>query len=297
MSSQTKSIFNTLKVYISLTKPRVLLGNTLSAVAGFLFAAGVLEGFDLTTFILYTSGITLVMGAACALNNHLDRDIDQKMERTKTRVTVTGEIGKTGAILFTALLGVPGIVVLYLFTNILTTVLAGIGFVVYVWLYGAWSKRKSVHGTAVGAISGAIPILSGYTAVSGMIDVGAVLIFLALFFWQFAEFFSISIYRREEYKKAKVPVVSLVRGVKNTKRQILAYAILFVLSTLLLTPFGYTGMIYFAVMAVFGIAFVILGANGLDVKDHDVWARKMFRFGMIMLLLYCVMISVGPVLP
>jgi protoheme IX farnesyltransferase len=118
-----------------------------------------------------------------------------------------------------------------------------------------------------------------------------------LFFWQFPEFYSIAIYRRGEYKKAHIPVMSVIKGVKNTKIQIFFYTLAFVVASLLLTPLGYTGYIYFAVMALLGIYWIWLGAKGLSAKNSDAWARKMFHFSLIILLALCLMLAIGPILP
>lgn len=283
-----------LKVYYSLTKPRVLFGNTLSAVAGFLFATGVFGVFNLSLLVAFTIGITLVMAAACVMNNVFDRDIDSQMERTKDRAMVTGEARELPALVYGTFLLVLGMALLHTYTNALTTYFALVGFFVYVWCYGEWGKRKSVHGTAVGAVSGAIPIFAGYVAVTGIIDFGAILVFLALFFWQFSEFFSISIYRREEYRKAGVPVVSVVRGVAATKRQIFVYTILFVISTLLLTPFGFLGYWYFVPMVFFGAYYIWLGFIGLRTKESETWSRKMFHYGLVMLVVYSFLLCISP---
>jgi protoheme IX farnesyltransferase len=172
-----------------------------------------------------------------------------------------------------------------------------IGFVDYVWLYGRWGKRKSVHGTLVGSISGAIPILAGYCAVSGRIDAGAVLVFLAIFFWQMPEFYSIAIYRRKEYAAANVPVISVVRGVERAKKEIFAYTILFAVSTLLLTPLGYTGWIYFVLMLLLNLYWLKLTWQGFAAKDADKWARKNFHYSLGILMAYSLLIAVGPLLP
>lgn len=288
---------DSVKTYYRLTKPGVLYGNVLTAVAGFLLAAGYFGEFDFVLFITTIAGMTLVIASACVLNNVLDQDIDKLMERTKTRGVASGEVASKPATIFSVVLGVLGIIVLAAWVNWLVVGIGIAGFITYVWLYGALSKRKSIHGTAVGSISGAAPILAGYVAVSGKIDAAAVLLFLILFFWQFPEFYSIAIYRRKEYAKAKVPVMSVVMGVKNTKVQIFIYTIAYVISTLLLTVFGYTGWIYFAVMALLGGYFIWLGYKGLGATDDDKWARKMFHFSLKSLLALCLMLSVGAILP
>jgi protoheme IX farnesyltransferase len=288
-------MLQSVKRYYSLTKPGVLYGNALTVAAGYFLAAqGVINiGVFLAVFI----GSSLIIASACVINNYLDQDIDAIMDRTKKRALVSGEIKGYRAVIFSIALGVVGLAVLILYTNPLVAILGIIGFITYVVLYGMLSKRLSTHGTLVGSISGAIPILAGYCAVSGVIDIGAILVFIILFAWQFPEFYSIAIYRFKEYKAANIPLLPIVKGLKRTKIEILVYTIIFVLSSLLLTVFGYTGIIYFIVMAGFGIYWIHLAVKGFSIKDSDRWARQMFGFSMIIILGLCVMLSVGPVLP
>lgn len=286
-----------LKVYYQLTKPGVLYGNVITAVAGFLLAAGYFKTFHPSLFIATVGGMTLVIASACALNNVLDKDIDSVMERTKTRPIASGAIKKKHGAIFSVTLGILGIAILAVWVNWFVVGVGIAGFITYVWLYGALSKRRSIHGTLVGSISGAAPILAGYLAVSGKIDAAAILLFLMLFFWQFPEFYSIAIYRKKEYAAAKVPVMSVVKGIKNTKIQIFIYTLAFVISTLLLSVFGYTGWIFFVLMALSGGYWIILAARGLKTNDNDAWARKMFHFSLIILLVLCAGLSVGALLP
>ena len=281
--------------YYSLTKPGVLYGNALTAAAGFLLAAR--GQVDLPLFLALCLGTTLVIASATVLNNVLDRDIDTVMERTKKRATVTGRIGVRNAVIFSSVLFVLGITMLIAWTNWLVVIVGLGGFLVYVVLYGMLSKRMSIHGTLVGSVSGAAPILAGYVAVTGAIDPGAVLAFLAVFLWQMPEFYSIAIYRHDEYARAGVPVISVVRGIPNTTLQILIYTIGFVVSTLLLPVFGYVGFVYTTVMGLLGAYWIWLGIVGLNAADPAAWARRMFRYSLVMILVYCIMVSVGPVLP
>ena len=193
--------------YYRLVKPGVMYGNVLTGVAGYLFAAGHFGRFDWWEFIVTIVGMTFVVSAACVINNFFDRDIDRVMQRTKKRPSVTGEVSARGMVIFGVSLLVLGILMLTLWTNWLVVTIGLIGFITYVWLYGAWTKRTTLHGTAVGSVSGAMPIAGGYAAVSGSIDIGLIVVFLILFFWQFPEFYSISIYRLKEYKAAKIPLI------------------------------------------------------------------------------------------
>lgn len=284
-----------LKAYYQLTKPGVLYGNVLTGAAGFLLAAAGHVNWGL--FAAAIGGMTLVIASACVINNYLDRDIDSIMERTKSRPSVTGVIRGSYMLAYGVILGLLGVAILYAWTNLLVVAIGIIGWATYVWLYGALSKRRSIHGTLVGSISGAMPIAGGYAAVSGRIDAGLVIVFLILFFWQFPEFYSIAIYRRKEYAAADVPVMTVVKGVRSTTMQIFAYTILYVVSTLLLTVYGYTGVAYLVVMAFAGGYWILLAAKGFSAKKPEVWARQMFRFSMYTILLLCVMLAVGPLLP
>lgn len=284
-----------LNAYYQLTKPGVLYGNVLTGAAGFLLAAA--GHIDWLLFIATIGGMTLVVAAACVINNYLDRDIDSIMQRTKKRPSVTGAVSGGQMVIYGVTLLVLGLAILCLRTNILVVAIGVIGFVTYVWLYGALSKRRSIHGTLVGSISGAMPIAGGYAAVSGHIDTGLVIVFLILFFWQFPEFYSIAIYRRKEYAAAHVPVMSVIKGVPSTIKQIFVYTILYVLSTLSLTTFGYTGRVYAVVMAAAGAYWLMLAWEGLSTKKPEQWAKRMFRFSMVTILLVCIMLAVGPLLP
>ncbi len=284
-----------LHVYWQLTKPGVMLGNVLTAVAGyFLAAAGTV---DWVVFFAMLVGMVAVVASACVINNYLDQDIDRVMKRTQKRPSVTGVIPSRHILIYGITLAIIGFIALYIWTNWLVVSIGVIGFVTYVWLYGALSKRRSVHGTLVGSISGAMPIAGGYAAVNGVIDPGLIIVFLILFFWQFPEFFSIGIYRRKDYADANIPIMPVARGIKPTIKQIYIYTTLYVLSTLALTVYGYTGGWYFVVMLVAGIVWIRLASEGMQTIDPEGWARRMFRVSMYSILLLCVMLVVGPLLP
>ena len=285
----------TIQTYFSLTKPGVLFGNALSAAAGFLLAAqGII---DIPQFLALVAGSTLIIASACVLNNYFDRDIDSVMERTKKRAVAAGKVPGRNAVFFGLILGIVGFLILFLRTNIYVVILGAIGFADYLVLYGMLGKRRSMHGTLVGSISGAIPILAGYVAARGAIDTAGILAFLVIFFWQMPEFYSIAIYRYSEYKKARVPVISVVKGIEHTKKQILVYTLLFIIATLLLYFYSPVGRIYLGAMAVLNTIWLGIALQGFQAENTDKWARKMFRFSLIILLSFCALISLSGVLP
>lgn len=278
------------KAYYALIKPGVTYGNLLTTVAGFLLASR--GDINLLLFAATTLGMGLVIGSACAFNNYFDQDIDRIMTRTQKRSIVAGLVPAKNALIFASTIGAIGFALLALFTNLLTVAVAFLGFIIYIVLYGMLSKRMSIHGTLVGSVSGAMPILAGYTAVTNTIDAGAIILFMILFFWQMPEFYSIAIYRRNEYKKAGIPVMPVVKGIQNTKIQILAYIVAFAVSAMSLSLFRYTGYIYLLVMTLLGLWWTWLALSGFTVKDDNVWARKVFRFSLIILVVFSVLISI-----
>ncbi len=281
---------STLKHYYLLTKPGIIYGNSLSVIAGFFLASK--ESFNPLLFVATLVGIGLVMASGCVFNNYIDRGIDKKMERTKKRALVTKMIPVKNALIFGTILGILGFGLLYVYTNLLTTFIAFIGFFFYVIVY-TFSKRKTVYGTVLGSISGAVPPVVGYTAVTNNFDLGALLLFLLLVIWQMPHFYAIAIFRLQDYKEAGIPVLPIKRGITFTKIEIVGYIILFLLTIPFLTLLGYTSYIYLIVMFTLSFIWLLKGVKGFRTKDNTLWARSLFKFSLIILLALCVMLSIN----
>lgn len=281
-----------LKDYYQLTKPGIIYGNAITVVAGFLLATG---KQPISWFLLAETlaGISLIIASGCVLNNYIDRDIDAKMERTKNRALVRGTISPRNALIFGKTLGIAGLLVLYFYTNILALVAAIIGLFVYVVLYSVGLKRTSVHGTIVGSISGAMPIVVGYLAVSGSLDPSVVVLFFILALWQMPHSFAIAIYRLEDYKAAGIQVLPVRKGIRITKIQTVMYVAFFILATFALAVFGHVGYVYFFTMTLVGLAWLAFAAKGLWTKPDDdkIWARNMFIFSIVILVVFCILIA------
>jgi heme o synthase len=192
-----------MKKYYWLVKPGIIYGNALTAMAGFLLADR--GRFDVVLFLAMLAGICLVMASGCVFNNVWDRQADSKMERTKNRALVTGEISTTNALAYGTVLGLIGFGLLYFYTNALTTLIAAIGFAFYVLVYTPL-KHRTVYGTLLGAVAGAVPPVVGYCAVTNELDIGAWLLFLILVVWQMPHFYAIGINRFDDYKAAGIPI-------------------------------------------------------------------------------------------
>jgi heme o synthase len=221
------------------------------------------------------------------------------MDRTKQRALVQGLIPGRHALVYGAVLLALGLLALILHTNLLTTLLALFGFLAYVVLYGYY-KRRSPLGTVVGSISGAIPPVVGYCAVTGRFDLGAAILFLILVFWQMPHFYAIAMYRLQDYRAAGIPVLPIKKGYRETKVQILIYILAFIPVTLALTAFGYTGYTYLAVATLLGTGWLALGLTGLHTahdQANQIWARKMFFFSLIVITVLSIMMSIDVTLP
>lgn len=276
-----------------LTKPGIIRGNAITATGGFFLAAN--GEFNPVLFVAMLLGLSCIVASGCVLNNIVDRKIDSRMKRTKRRAIVTGAISRRQALVFAIGLGFAGAAILFYFTNFLTLTLALLGHFMYVVVYGI-AKRRTVHGTLVGSIPGAVPPVVGYVAITGALDVVAGLLFLILVFWQMPHFFAIAMFRSKDYAAASIPVLPLVAGSATTKKHILLYIAAFICGVAALTLVGATGYIYIAVMLLTGLWWLRLGFKGYNA-DEIIWAKKMFGASLVVILVFSVMISLESFLP
>ena len=283
-----------LRAYYRLTKPGIVYGNDLTAAGGFLLASRSHIDFGLLLAMLV--GLSLVIASACVFNNYIDRDIDKKMSRTKNRALVSGQISGPAALSFASVLLIFGVLILGFFTNLLTMLIALAAVFAYVVLYGI-GKRRTVHGTLIGTVSGAAPPVVGYVAANGHLDGASLILYLILVCWQMPHFYAIAMYRLKDYKAAGLPVLPAVKGMRRTKLEILVYTFLFVLAVVALSAAGYTGLSFLVVMSGLGLYWLWRGLSGFNAKDDAKWGRQMFGFSLIVLLSLSIMLSIGTRLP
>ena len=271
----------TIKHYLLLTKPGIILGNVLTTAGGYALAAR--GHYDLKLFIAMVEGLALIIASACVFNNFIDRNHDAKMARTKFRALARGAIPHRKALLFGTALGLLGTFILLIGTNPLTTSVALTGFFFYVIVYSL-SKYQTTYSTLIGSIAGAIPPVVGYTTVTGKLDLGALILFAIIAMWQMPHFFAIAIYRINDYAKASIPVFPRVKGMYRTKVHMTAYLLAFMASTALLTLCGYTTAVFMIIMTLAGLAWLILALKGFKAQNDKRWARKMFVYSLIVVM-------------
>ncbi|HET6924771.1 MAG TPA: heme o synthase [Candidatus Saccharimonadales bacterium] len=282
-----------LRGYYSVLKPQRTLFNVVTTLAGYLLATRWHIHWSVLLGVL--GGTTLVVASACAANNCTDRNLDARMPRTRKRVLVTKQVSVQRAAWLGLVLGIAGFVLLGLYVNWLTVLLGAIGYIDYVVLY-AWSKRRTPHSTLIGTVSGAVPIMAGYTAATGRVDLTALLLGLILTAWQMSHFYAIGIFRHADYAAGKLPIWPVVKGDRSARDWIITYTLLFVLCSAALWAVGAAGVVYLVCMTAIGVAWLYVAVAGLKRPDLMRWARQMFGYSLLVILASSLLIAVGPIL-
>lgn len=268
--------------FLEITKPGINKSNLIAAFAGYLLAAG-LDQFQFSTLLWTLLGTALVIAGGCTLNNFYDRDIDSVMDRTKQRSVAQGRVKPIVALWYGIFLTTAGLLVLALGVNILSAILAFTGFSVYVFIYTMWLKRTSTTNTVIGGFSGAVPPVIGWVAVTNELDLNAFALFLILFMWQPPHFFALAMRKAKDYKAAGIPMLPVVKGFKETKKQMLLFTILLLLSSLILFVTGVCSWFYLVCALILGGIYVVLAIKGFKTDDDDKWSRQMFFYSLIYL--------------
>ncbi|MGO2353847.1 protoheme IX farnesyltransferase [Marinomonas sp. M1K-6] len=268
------------KRYLQVTKPGIIMGNLISVAGGFFLASR--GEIDWILMLATVIGLSLVVASGCAINNYVDRDIDAKMQRTRNRVTVNGEMSGKAAFFHGVVLGVIGFALLAYFTNWVAVAFAAFGYVVYVGLYTMYFKRNSVYGTFVGSLSGAVPPVVGYCAAAGQFDAGAAILLTMFCIWQMPHSYAIAIFRYKDYEAAGIPVLPVSQGIAKAKRHIVLHIAAFAVVAALLPLTGYVGIGFMVVALATSLWWLAMALRGYRLGiDVNKWARQVFFFSII----------------
>jgi protoheme IX farnesyltransferase len=236
--------------------------------------------------IITLVGGTLAAAGANVMNCYIDRDIDGVMGRTSDRPLPAGLISPRSALTFGVALGTVSFAMLWAGANLLAATLALGALLFYVFVYTIWLKRSSDQNIVIGGAAGAVPPLVGYAAVSGSLDWSAALLFLIIFLWTPPHFWALALRYRGDYARAGVPMLPVVRGESETRRQILMYSVALVVASLLLVPVAATGVIYAASAVVLGLVFLWYAVR-LWITASLTESRALFFYSLLFLgLLY-----------
>ncbi|HEV2924940.1 MAG TPA: heme o synthase [Solirubrobacteraceae bacterium] len=283
-SSSKRQLFSD---YVELTKPKVQSLLLLTTIAT-MYVAG--DPSPMLVALTCLGGY-LSAGGAGAVNHWFDRDIDRQMARTANRPVPSGRVSPRAALVFGCTLAALSLLELTLAVNPLAALLSFAGFLGYVFVYTVWLKRRTPQNIVIGGAAGAVPPLVGWAAVTGSVSGTAVMLFFIVFFWTPPHFWALSLLMKDEYEKVGVPMLPVVRGEAETRRQILLYAVLLYAVTQLPFCAGGFGAIYLVASLALGIGFVA-GAVRLYRRADRRSALRLYLFSLLYLaLLFCSMVA------
>jgi protoheme IX farnesyltransferase len=272
---------------VMLTKPRIISLLLVTTIAPMFVAGRPAWSLVLAVFI----GGYLMAGGANAVNMYMDRDIDDRMARTRLRPIPSGRMHPRAVLAFGVLLSTSATFLLAATANVLTAALALAGFYFYVFVYTRWLKRTTPQNIVIGGAAGAFPPLVGWAAVTGRLDLVAIYLFLIVFYWTPPHFWALALLKQVDYGRAGVPMAPLVWGERETKRQMLWYTLILLPLTILPAAFGALGVIYLASAVVLGGLFIVDVVRVLRATEWSAPAWKLYRYSLLYLaLLFAAMV-------
>lgn len=275
IKKEISPVRQTIANYVDLMKPHVtvlLLGVTAAAMA---IAK---QGLPPLLLIIPTLlGGAMAAGSANCINCYVDRDIDQIMGRTQRRSLPSGRVEPRQALIFGIFLGAASFAILALFVNLLSALLAFSAILFYVFVYTLWLKRSTVQNIVIGGAAGAVPVLVGWAAIKNDVSLLAILLFAIIFFWTPPHFWALSLLIQKDYEKAGVPMLPVIKGEAETRRQILLYSLLLLAITLVLFVMGTMSYIYLVGAILLGGGLVYLAIR-LWRDQSKKWARTLFWY-------------------
>lgn len=284
-----------LRDLVQLTKPRVISLLLLTAIAP-MFITG--QGLPAPLLVLTVLvGGYLMAGGANAINMWFDRDVDVVMSRTSSRPVAAGRLRPGVALLWGVTLGAVAFALLWRFANPLAAWLALAGLLFYVFVYTVWLKRWTPQNIVIGGAAGAFPPLVGWAAVTGQIDLAAIYLFAIIFYWTPPHFWALALIKREEYARAGIPMMPVVKGLHQTKVQMLAYTIMLVPLTMLPWLSGTQAGLYLLAAVLLGARLLWYCLTLLRESTLSGTALRMYKYSLLYLALLFVAMGVDRALP
>jgi len=280
--------------YLELCKPNVVALIVFTAVVGMLLAAPGMVPLDVLVF--GTLGIGMAAGSAAAVNHVVDQKIDAIMGRTRGRPLPQGAVSGRDALIFAVVIGAIAMAMLALLVNPLTALLTFLSLIGYAVIYTMYLKRATPQNIVIGGAAGAAPPMLGWTAVTGSVDPGALLLFLIIFTWTPPHFWALAIHRAEEYRKVDMPMLPVTHGKDYTRLQILLYTVLLLVVTLLPYGYGMSGGLYLGGAMVLGLGFLYYAVR-LYRDDDDRMPMRTFGYSIIYLMALFALLLVDHYVP
>jgi len=288
--------FSSVKAFFNLMKPRVMSLVIFTCAVGLLIAPVKINFEDA---ILALLAVALGSGAAGALNMWYESDLDSIMTRTCLRPIPTGKLTKKQALVFGIVSSLVSVIALYIFSNLISAFILAVTILFYLFVYTIWLKRKTPQNIVIGGAAGALPPVIGWAIATNGISLEPIILFLIIFIWTPSHFWALSLYKTEDYRKAKIPMMPITSGIQNTKANILVYsALLFAVS---LAPFflNFSGLIYLTISFILGGYYLFISYELFKAKKASAerkLANRLFGFSIFYLFIIFATLLVDSVL-
>jgi len=288
--------FSSIKAFFNLMKPRVMSLVIFTCAVGLLIAPVKINFIDAICSLM---AVALGSGAAGALNMWYESDLDSLMTRTCLRPIPTGKLTRNQALMFGIFSSLISVVALYFFSNLMAATTLTITILFYVFVYTIWLKRKTPQNIVIGGASGALPPVIGWAIATNTISLEPIILFLIIFIWTPSHFWALSLYKTDDYKKAKIPMLPITSGIQATKLNIFIYSlVLFPVAT---TPyfFNFSGLIYFIFSSILSIYYIFISYKLLKEKNsiaEKKLAAKLFGYSIIYLFMIFTFILIDRVI-
>ena len=284
--------FGNIKAFFNLMKPRVMSLVLFTCAVGYLIAP---VKINFTDAICSLIAVALGSGAAGALNMWYESDLDSLMTRTCLRPIPTGRLTKKQALVFGILSSLVSVIGLYIFSNLFAATVLIITILFYVFIYTIWLKRKTPQNIVIGGASGALPPVIGWAIATNGISLEPIILFLIIFIWTPSHFWALSLYKTEDYRKAKIPMLPITSGIQTTKFNIFLYAL--ILFPTVLSPYflNFSGIFYLVPAIIMSFYYVLVSYQLLKEKNHikeKKLATKLFVYSISYLFMIFVFILI-----
>ena len=288
--------FGNIKAFFNLMKPRVMSLVLFTCTVGYLIAPVKIDFSDAVCSFI---AVALGSGAAGALNMWYESDLDSLMTRTCLRPIPTGKLTKKQALIFGTLSSIVSVIALYIFSNLFAATFLAITILFYVFIYTIWLKRKTPQNIVIGGASGALPPIIGWAIAMNGISLEPIILFLIIFIWTPSHFWALSLYKTEDYRKARIPMLPITSGIQTTKFNIFLYAL--ILFPTVLSPYflNFSGIIYLIPAIIMSSYYILISYQLLKEKNQikeKKLASKLFVYSIFYLFMIFVFILVDKVL-
>jgi len=288
--------FGYMQAFFNLMKPRVMSLVIFTCVVGLLIAPVKVNFLDVVFSLL---AVALGSGAAGALNMWYESDLDSLMTRTCLRPIPTGKLTRNQALAFGILSSLISVIVLYIFSNLIAATLLAITILFYVFVYTIWLKRKTPQNIVIGGASGALPPVIGWAIATNGIALEPIILFLIIFIWTPSHFWALSLYKSEDYRKAKIPMLPVTSGIKTTKFNILLYA--FILFPVVISPYflNFYGLVYLVPAILLSSYYFYISYKLLKERDPIIekkLATKLFGYSILFLFMIFALVLIDKII-